>query len=181
MMDAKFLLLLLSTLSLTLAAPDMIKGQGLPQSEPLEEPSTPVDPPVLDSESSTEAEPSAEQTTPTPASADSEDPAAQSRLDDEQEALIAALNLSDEQRDQFQSIQALLQAQVKSILTPQQMQQVAKLSSAGQKPNVSTLNLSADQQSKLAEAQKLASYRFSVLLTPAQKEAFKKILQEQRN
>ncbi len=174
MMDSKFLLLALSTLSITFMTPGIVHGQDSLQVETLEAPSSQLSPPPIDSTSSPEAAPSTAPSSP-PVSPQPAPPEAQSSLDENQEALVAALKLTNEQKNQFQSIQSLLQAQVKSILTPQQIQQVDQLRSTGQQPDFSTLNLSSSQQSQVKEAQSLAEYRFALLLTPTQKKALKNL------
>ncbi|MEO0374001.1 MAG: hypothetical protein AAF329_05115 [Cyanobacteria bacterium P01_A01_bin.17] len=155
MMDYKFLLLLLSTVSLTVATPRFVRGHELAQTTPSGAPSAPLEAPA-----GSAAEPAAEQ----------------ADMDPEQAAFLEALQLTNEQKSQFQAIQKLLQAQAKSILTPAQAQQVQKLSAAGQEPDFRTLNLSADQKAKLKEAEGLANYRFSLLLTPEQKKTLSKLI-----
>ncbi|PZD73330.1 hypothetical protein C1752_02301 [Acaryochloris thomasi RCC1774] len=157
MVDYKFLLLLLSTVSLTVATPHLVRGQELAQISPSGAPSAPLEAPA---ESSPPAEPAQQQ----------------AEMDPEQAAFLDALKLTNEQKSQFQAIQKLLQAQAKSILTPAQVQQVQKLSAAGQEPDFRTLNLSADQTAKLQEAEGLANYRFSLLLTPEQKKVLSKLI-----
>lgn len=111
-----------------------------------------------------------------PVPLDQEQP--QSGLDPQQEALLSGLDLNDQQRQQFQAIQSLLQAQTKGILTPVQMQQVEQMKATGQKPELSQLNLSSKQMSQLQEAQNLASYRFAMLLTPEQQKKLVKLLKK---
>ncbi len=158
-MHHKFLLLLLSSISLTMATPRVIHSQGLPP--------VPLSPAQSDSPES---------------GAGPEAPASDSDigLSEQQKELLTALKMTDEQIHQFRSIQQLLRAQVKGILTPQQKERAAQMKASGQSPNLSELKLSRSQKSKLKEAQQLASVRFANLLTPEQRQELIKYVKAQQ-
>ncbi len=155
-MNSKNLLLLLSLVALAVAPPGVANSQEqLPAPAPKVQPSD-VEP--------SGAEPSVVEP--------------QSKLDEQQEALAAALKLTSEQRRQFQEIQNSLQVQIKYILTPEQQAQALALSKSNQ--DSSALNLSPEQQKKIREAEGSAKISFLTLLTPEQVSALNRLMQGSR-
>lgn len=89
---------------------------------------------------------------------------------------LAALNLSTDQQAQVQQVQALAQAQVQTILNPQQWQQLQSLQSSGanKQAALAQLNLSGKQKSQLQEVEGLVQQRILSILTDQQKKALQK-------
>lgn len=97
---------------------------------------------------------------------------------EQEPAIVSALNLTPQQQAQFQQIQRLLQAQVRSILTPEQYRQLQTLSQQeGQSGEALNVNLSNEQKTKLQEAVQLANQQLLAILTPAQREQLVKLIQ----
>lgn len=84
---------------------------------------------------------------------------------------LAALNLTTEQQAQVQQVQALAQAQIQSILSPDQQKQLQTLQSANlsQAAALQQLNLTGTQKSQLQEVESLAQQRILSILTAEQK------------
>ncbi len=107
-------------------------------------------------------------TNPAPATPTAESPALPPAL--------AALNLTTDQQAQVQQVQALAQAQVQTILDPQQWQQLQSLQSSGadKKAALGQLNLSGKQKSQLQEVEILVQQRVLSILTDEQKKTLQK-------
>lgn len=84
---------------------------------------------------------------------------------------LASLNLTTDQQAQVQQVQTLATAQIQSILTPEQWQQLQTLQSANlsQAAALQQINLTGDQKSKLQEVEVLAQQRILSILTAEQK------------
>ncbi|ABW26421.1 hypothetical protein [Acaryochloris marina] len=84
---------------------------------------------------------------------------------------LAALNLTTEQQAQVQQVQALAQAQIQTILSPDQQKQLQTLQSANlsQSAALQQLNLTGNQKSQLQEVESLAQQRILSILTAEQK------------
>lgn len=84
---------------------------------------------------------------------------------------LAALNLTTEQQAQVQQVQALAQAQIQNILSPDQQKQLQTLQSAklSQAAALQQLNLTGNQKSQLQEVESLAQQRILSILTDEQK------------
>ncbi|NJM64591.1 MAG: hypothetical protein HC851_02435 [Acaryochloris sp. RU_4_1] len=88
----------------------------------------------------------------------------------------SALKLSPEQEVQLKKIDALLQAQIQSVLTPRQWKELQALQASGTSKNVALdkLKLSPTQITQLKEIEAIAQQRFLSILTPAQKQQLQK-------
>jgi Spy/CpxP family protein refolding chaperone len=96
-----------------------------------------------------------------------------------QSELFAKLGLSQQQQDQIQQVSKLAQAQIKSILSPEQFSQLQTLSEKGVPTDkaFATANVSAEQKSKIREIDRLAQQQLMAILTPEQIQQLSKLLQ----
>lgn len=88
-----------------------------------------------------------------------------------QASSLAALNLTTEQQAQVQQVQALAQAQIQNILSPDQQKQLQTLQSAklSQAAALQQLKLTGTQKSQLQGVESLAQQRILSILTAEQK------------
>lgn len=92
-----------------------------------------------------------------------------------QEAVLARLNLTAQQKTQLQEITTFYKAQLKQILTPAQVNQLKTLGIPADDRGLARVGLSAQQKSKVQEARQLADQRFFLLLTPAQQQTLRSL------
>ena len=85
------------------------------------------------------------------------------------------LNLTPEQKTQWEEIRAQTKAQIKNILTPEQQQQFQTLTEQGKRPRQAfkELNTSEDQKNQMREISKSAREQMINILTPEQQEQFR--------
>ncbi len=97
--------------------------------------------------------------------------------------ILSDLNLTPDQQVQVDSIQSLAAAQIKTILTPEQLQRLNELSAAGQADDESlkSLKLTPEQTTKMNEVQFLVAQRlFAVLDAEQQKKLIDALASRQK-
>jgi periplasmic protein CpxP/Spy len=101
----------------------------------------------------------------TPAEAKPETPGAVSEI-------LKSLNLTPEQKPQVDKIQAIAAAQIKGVLSPEQLKQLKVLSEKGTADSEAfkSLNLTPEQKTKLNEVQMDVAAQLFAVLTPAQRD-----------
>jgi Spy/CpxP family protein refolding chaperone len=92
---------------------------------------------------------------------------------------LAKLNLSRDQQEQIQQIQAETHNYMSEILTPEQMNQFQAGIAEGKRPPqlLFGLNLSRDQMTRIKEVMQDQQQQMSEILTPEQQEQFKQTQQ----
>jgi Spy/CpxP family protein refolding chaperone len=85
--------------------------------------------------------------------------------------ILNGLNLTPEQKPKVDNIQALADAQIKAILTPEQLKQLKVLADAGKADSEAfkSLNLSPEQKTKLNEVQLDVAQQLFTVLTEEQR------------
>ncbi|MDY7006220.1 MAG: Spy/CpxP family protein refolding chaperone [Cyanobacteriota bacterium] len=89
------------------------------------------------------------------------------------------LNLTPEQKTQWEEIRAQSKAQIQNILTPEQQQQLQTLTSQGQRPRraMKQLNLSEEQKTQMREIMQSSREQMANMLTEEQREQFRQQMQ----
>ena len=89
------------------------------------------------------------------------------------------LNLTPEQKTQWEEIRAQSKAQIQNILTPEQQQQLQTLTSQGQRPRraMKELNLSEEQKVQMREIMQSSREQMADILTEEQQEQFRQQMQ----
>ncbi|MDJ0516964.1 MAG: hypothetical protein QNJ74_12150 [Trichodesmium sp. MO_231.B1] len=82
------------------------------------------------------------------------------------------LNLTPEQKTQWEEIRANTKAQIQNILTPQQQEQFQTLTSQGQRGRkvMKQLNLSEEQKTQMREIRQSSRQQIANILTEEQQE-----------
>jgi Spy/CpxP family protein refolding chaperone len=86
--------------------------------------------------------------------------------------VLKELNLTPEQKPQVDKIQEIATAQIKSVLSPDQLKQLKVLSDKGTADSEAfkSLNLTPEQKTKLNEVQMDVAAQLFAVLTPAQRD-----------
>lgn len=86
--------------------------------------------------------------------------------------ILKSLNLTPEQKPQVDKIQAIAAAQIKGVLSPDQLKQLKVLSEKGTADSEAfkSLNLTPEQKTKLNEVQMDVAAQLFAVLTPAQRD-----------
>lgn len=95
---------------------------------------------------------------------------------------FADLNLTQRQKDQIEQIRKDMHSQLKTVFTPQQLEQLkaARRNHQGMRQAIAGMNLTQQQKTRLKEIKRSAKSKIQALLTPAQQQQLQKKLQERR-
>jgi Spy/CpxP family protein refolding chaperone len=86
--------------------------------------------------------------------------------------ILKSLDLTPEQKPQVDKIQAIAAAQIKGVLSPEQLKQLKVLSEKGTADSEAfkSLNLTPEQKTKLNDVQMDVAAQLFAVLTPAQRD-----------
>lgn len=95
---------------------------------------------------------------------------------------FADLNLTQRQKDQIEQIRKDTHSQLKSVFTPQQLEQLkaARKNHQGMRQAIATMNLTQQQKTRLKEIKRSAKSKMEAILTPIQQRQLQQKLQERR-
>ncbi|MEO1378214.1 MAG: P pilus assembly/Cpx signaling pathway, periplasmic inhibitor/zinc-resistance associated protein [Cyanobacteria bacterium J06635_10] len=96
---------------------------------------------------------------------------------------LQRLNLTDEQKTQMQAIKEDARAQMKEILTQEQLEKLETAKANGQKKRGvwRTLNLTEDQKAELKKIKESKTSQIEAILTDEQKEQFQQMRENRRS